>query len=86
MQSAANQKGVYNSESKRPSQWKSLAYGGSTSLSPQVPWYLPKDEAIDLAVLPFGVSDKVDAIHILLSQFLTSDTIDKQGVVPGTRF
>jgi hypothetical protein len=53
--------------------------------SPQVKWYLPKDEAIDLAVLPFGVSDKVDAIHIFLPQFLTSDVLDKQGVVPGDK-
>ncbi len=54
-------------------------------LSPRVPWYLPKDETIDLAVLPFGVSDKVDAINISLTQFLTSDILDKQGVVPGDK-
>ena len=54
-------------------------------LSPQVHWYLPKDEAIDLAVLPLGVPDSVDAMNISLTQFLTSDILAKQGVVPGDR-
>lgn len=53
--------------------------------SPKVPWILPKDEAIDLAVLPFGFTDKVDALHVLLAQFLTSDVLDNRGVVPGDR-
>jgi hypothetical protein len=61
------------------------SYTEALPLSPHVHWYLPKDEAIDLAVLPYGVSDKVDAIEIFLSQFLTSDILDKQGVVPGDK-
>jgi hypothetical protein len=54
-------------------------------LSPELHWYLPKDEAIDLAVLPFGVSDKVDTVSIPLTQFLTSDMLGRQGVVPGDK-
>ena len=54
-------------------------------LSPKVHWYLPKDEAIDLAVLPFGVPDKVDARYISLEQFLSSDILDKKMVVPGDK-
>jgi hypothetical protein len=61
------------------------SYTEPLPLSPHVHWYVPKDGAIDLAVIPFGVSDKIDARNILLTQFLTSDVLDKQGVVPGDK-
>lgn len=53
--------------------------------SQQIHWYLPKDPAIDLAVIPFGIPDAVDALTIPTDAFLLPDVIAKQQVVPGDR-
>jgi hypothetical protein len=50
----------------------------------EVHWYFPKNEAIDLAVIPFVPSNKVDFRFISLEQFLTTEILDKQ-VVPGDK-
>jgi hypothetical protein len=54
-------------------------------LSPQTHWYFPKNQAIDLAVIPFGIPDAVDALTIPTSTFLLPDVIAKQQVVPGDK-
>jgi hypothetical protein len=53
--------------------------------SPQMHWYFPDDAASDLAVMPFGIDPKYDARVIGLDQFLTTEILDKQHVVPGDR-
>jgi hypothetical protein len=54
-------------------------------LSPQAHWYFPQNPAVDLAVMPFGVADDVDALTIPVEMFLLPDVIAKQQVVPGDK-
>jgi hypothetical protein len=53
--------------------------------SPQRHWYFPENEATDLAIMPFGIDSKYDTRLIGLDQLLTTETLDKQHVVPGDR-
>jgi len=55
------------------------------SNSKQFHWYFPKDEASDLAVMPFGPPDKYDFRLIDSTMLLSTDVIDKQQVVPGDK-
>ena len=50
-------------------------------------WYFPKDkdEAVDLAVMPFAAADKYDAIPLSSEYLITSETLAKQSIVPGDR-
>lgn len=50
-----------------------------------VHWYFPNNEAVDLAVVPFGISDKYDALPLLSTDFLTSEVLEGRNVVPGDR-
>lgn len=50
-----------------------------------VHWYFPNNEAVDLAVIPFGISDKYDALPLLSTDFLTSEALEGRNVVPGDR-
>jgi hypothetical protein len=54
-------------------------------LSGQAHWYFPQDEAVDLAVIPFAAADKYDARTLSTQDFITSDTLEKQSIVPGDR-
>jgi hypothetical protein len=54
-------------------------------LSREVHWYFPKDEASDLAVLPFGISNKYDVKKVLPEQFLTEERLGQLHVVAGDR-
>jgi hypothetical protein len=48
-------------------------------------WYVPKDEASDLAVLPFGIPAKYDAKTISSELFLSEPSLDQKNVAPGDR-
>jgi hypothetical protein len=54
-------------------------------LSQEVHWYFPKNEASDLAVLPFGIPDKYDVKKVLPEQFLTEERLGQLHVVAGDR-
>ncbi len=55
------------------------------TFSQQFHWYFPKDEAIDLAVIPFVVDIKYDYQVISSEQFLTTQILDQRQVVPGDK-
>ncbi len=42
------------------------------NISQQTHWYFPKDQAIDLAVIPFAAADKYDALPLSADILLTS--------------
>ena len=54
-------------------------------MSPLVHWYFPKDEGVDLAVIPFAPTDRYDAVPLSSETFITSETLEKQNIVPGDR-
>jgi hypothetical protein len=55
------------------------------TFSKQVHWYYPNDEAIDLAVMPFTIRSTHDIRVISINDFLTTEILDKQQVVPGDK-
>lgn len=54
-------------------------------LSGDIHWFFPKDEASDLAVIPFGISDKYDLIPISSKMFLTEENLNQNRVGPGDK-
>jgi len=56
-------------------------------ISPEYHWYFPSDESIDLAVIPFVLpsEEKYDIKTVSMEQLLSSDTIEKDHIVPGDR-
>lgn len=54
-------------------------------LSQQVHWYFPKDEGVDLAVIPFAPAAKYDATPLSTDTLITAETLEKQNIVPGDR-
>jgi len=54
-------------------------------LSQRAHWYFPKDEASDLAVLPFAIPAKYDEKEFPLENFLTEESLDQNRVSPGDR-
>lgn len=55
------------------------------SMHDSIHWYFPDDNAIDLAVLPFAPPAKYDAIPLSSQLFITSETLERQNIVPGDR-
>jgi hypothetical protein len=52
--------------------------------SGNVPWVLPADDSVDLALLPFGLNQaKVDFMSIPVSAFATDDIVASQGISEG---
>lgn len=54
-------------------------------LSQNIHWSLPKDEAIDLAVILVGLQDKFDYVTVQTEVFVTSSMFEDRRVVPGDR-
>jgi len=55
------------------------------SFSPQIHWFFPQDDAVDLAVLPFAAAEKYDVTTLSSENLITSETLEKQRIVPGDR-
>ncbi len=54
-------------------------------LSRRTQWYFPKDEASDLAVLPFAIPAKYDSKQLLLENLLTEEILNQKNVGPGDK-